>query len=145
MYICCCYCCYCTHFFQGISSGKTSFVVANGHVSGTIDTLSDELHVSIANGRTDIVIKEIKGEAIPLDLKSSNGGIDLQVPTNFDSVFNLKSSTGKLTVESSIPQNIHRSSSGGRRKITGYYGNNKFTKNSISLTSANGKLHLTFA
>ncbi|GAA5816736.1 hypothetical protein MFLAVUS_010268 [Mucor flavus] len=134
-------------FSEGITSGQTAFVVANGRVSGVIDTLSDELHVSIANGSTDIAIKNIKpltqDTVIPLDLKTSNGRISLKVPSNFDSTFSLKSHTGRRTVESSIPQKIHRESN-RRGQTSGYYGNNEHTKNSINISVSNGSIQLAY-
>ncbi|GAA5798005.1 hypothetical protein HPULCUR_003403 [Helicostylum pulchrum] len=134
-------------FSEGITSGQTAFVVANGHISGVIDTLSDELHVSIANGHTDIAIKNIKpltqATIIPLDLRAANGHVKLKVPSNFDSTFSLKSYTGRRTVESSIPQKIHRKSNRWG-ETSGYYGNNEHTKNSIRLSVSNGSLQLTY-
>lgn len=61
---------------QGITIGKSAFSVANGHVHGTIDTLSSDLISSIANGSNDIVVKKINqdiNDAISINMSIANG------------------------------------------------------------------------
>lgn len=121
-------------------------VVSNGHLSGVIDTLSDELHAHVSNGHVEIEVKEIDSTIdIPIEVKVSNGHINFQVPTSFESTFSLKSVIGKTTVESSVPQNIHNQNSRRRGTTTGYYGDNSQVKNSINLTTVNGGVHLKYA
>ncbi|KAG2211904.1 hypothetical protein INT47_004591 [Mucor saturninus] len=132
-------------FGEGISTAKTGFALANGHVSGVIDTLSDELHLSMSNGRADVKIKEIDASVdIPIVFKASNGHIDLEVPTTFKSTFSLTAMNGRRIVESSVPEDIHSKTSRWG-PTTGYYGNDAQVKNSITLTSYNGRLRLNYA
>ncbi|CAO3646591.1 unnamed protein product [Mucor hiemalis] len=133
--------------FDDLTTGKTSINVANGHVSGSVKTLDDDFNVSIANGHANIAIKEIdqsKNDAIPLKVSIANGHIDFQVPTDFESTFQLSSYVGRRIVESSKPQAIHRKESGWG-STSGYYGNDSTTKNSISLSASSGSLHLNYA
>lgn len=61
---------------QGITTGKTAFSIANGHVQGTIDTLNSDLTSSIANGHNEIVVKKItqeNNEAIRINMAIANG------------------------------------------------------------------------
>ena len=72
-------------FKEGITSGKTAFGIANGDIVGQLHTLlSNELHTSIANGHTDIVVGEIKQDLKSVSIKSSmsNGHIRLQLVSN---------------------------------------------------------------
>lgn len=69
--------------FSKLTTGKTNFAIANGHVTGDIKSLNDGLRVSIANGHSNIQVKKINSPtedyAIPITVEVANGHVDLQV------------------------------------------------------------------
>jgi DUF4097 and DUF4098 domain-containing protein YvlB len=77
--------------FSELTTGQTNFALANGYVSGDIKTLNDGLHVSIANGHSEIKIKEITSPtedyAIPIEVSLANGHADLQVVSKILKVY----------------------------------------------------------
>ncbi|KAG1077029.1 hypothetical protein G6F42_025122 [Rhizopus arrhizus] len=65
-------------------------------------------------------------------------------PTAFNSQFKLESFVGRRTVESSHPQGIHRRP-GSWGVTSGYYGDDKDTKNTVTLKASSGNLKLNYA
>ncbi|KAL7311678.1 hypothetical protein PS15m_009411 [Mucor circinelloides] len=134
-------------FEDGISSGITAFAVANGHVSGKINTLSNDFTSSVANGHNDISIKQVEqynAENIDIKIVVANGYNTVEVPTAFNSQFKLESFVGRRIVESSHPQGIHRRP-GSWGVTSGYYGDDKDTKNTVTLKASSGNLKLNYA
>ncbi|OBZ86604.1 hypothetical protein A0J61_05354, partial [Choanephora cucurbitarum] len=133
-------------FKKGITSGKTAFGIANGEIVGQVHTLlSNELHTSIANGHTDIVVGEIKQDLKSVNIKSSmsNGHIRLQLPVSFESRFSIKGFSGKKQVQSPEANKIHYL---GRRwgLVSGYFGDRSDIDHTVDLSGANGAITLLY-
>ncbi|CAO3639087.1 unnamed protein product [Mucor fragilis] len=134
-------------FENGISSGITAFAVANGHVSGIVNTLSNDFTSTVANGHNEISIKQVEQfnqENIDVKVVVANGHNTVEVPATFNSQFKLQSFVGRRNVESSHPQGIHRRS-GSWGVTSGYYGDDKDTKNTVTLKASSGSLNLKYA
>ncbi|KAI9486055.1 MAG: hypothetical protein EXX96DRAFT_29546 [Benjaminiella poitrasii] len=133
-------------FSDGISTGSGSISLANGNIDGVVNILKNNFIVSMANGNTKIAIKKItpdNEDGVTIKTSLANGHNNLELPSDFNSNFELKSIAGKRMISSTFPEKIHRKgSSWGSTK--GYYGNNERTANNVIISTVRGKIHLNY-
>ncbi|KAI8378318.1 hypothetical protein BD560DRAFT_421924 [Blakeslea trispora] len=132
-------------FNEGITAGKISLSIANGEIVGQIRALLDnELHMSIANGHTDVIVRQIdQDKSVRISNSMANGHIRLQLPVSFESRFTLTNAFGKMRVQSPESNRIHYLS---RRwgLLSGYFGSNSKSDNVVNLSGSNGAITLLY-
>ncbi len=108
---------------------------SNGKITADIGTLSREGIFHTSNGEVNVRVHD--GNA-PMQVKTSNGAVELAIPENFSGQVDAYSSSGK--VETEIPVKIITLK---KNHLVGELGNGGDSK--IQVSTSNGKVHLMFA
>ncbi|CAO3587615.1 unnamed protein product [Absidia cylindrospora] len=128
-----------------LTSPKISLDLVSGDISGVFDVDQVELSATTTSGDIDLTFDRISSAAT-IHASAVSGNVNLQVPTDFDSKFNLSVVNGNVNLKAEDAKKLHYRRSGGivGRKAKGYYGDDEKPSSKITLDTVSGNVELNY-
>ncbi|CAO3610441.1 unnamed protein product [Cunninghamella echinulata] len=116
----------------------------SGDVSGTFDLSGAHLNAGTLSGDVDIKFDSITS-VTNIIAKSLSGDVDIQLPSDFESKFEVSTLTGDAGVKAKNSKNLHLAQNRRRHKfIKGYYGNDENSLSAIKASTKSGDVGIKY-
>lgn len=127
------------------SARKISFSVASGDIHGTFDVEQVDFSSTVVSGEMGIVFDRISSDSA-IHASATSGNVKIQVPTKFESRFDISVVSGNADLRAKDAQKLHYRRSGGivGHKVNGYYGSDESPSSKISLSAVSGNVELSY-